>query len=65
MLLKVVVNATLTALGSYTKVAIAVVLHSDRVAPDIALILNGLCTQLGAFLGAILFFNLVYFTDLF
>lgn len=55
----------MSGLGSYTKVTIAVTLHSDKVAPDVALILNGLCTQLGSLLGAVLFFNLVYSTHLF
>ena len=62
---QITANAAMTALGSYTKVTIAVVLHSDKIAPDIALILNGICTQLGALIGAVVFFSLVYSTDLF
>ena len=65
LLFQVIVNGVMTGLGSYTKVAIAVTLHADSVAPDLALILNGICTQLGALLGAVVFFILVYFTDLF
>lgn len=50
---------------TYTKVGIAVIMHNDPVNNDTALLLNGISTQLGSLLGALLFFCLVYYTSIF
>ena len=62
---QVVVNVAIGALSSYAKVGVAVQLHADKINKDVALLANGVFTQLGSMLGALLFFILVNFTDLF
>lgn len=59
--MNVIVNAT----ASYAKVGIAFQLHADQTSKDLALLMNGVFTQLGSLLGAVLFFCLVYFTHIF
>lgn len=56
---------TISALVAYTKVGIAVQLYVRGKDRDTALLLAGIITQLGALLGAVLFFVLVYFTNIF
>lgn len=56
---------TISALVAYTKVGIAVQLYVQGKDRDTALLLAGIITQLGALLGAVLFFVLVYFTNIF
>lgn len=56
------VNVSIAGLVAYAKVGAVVQLHVDG---DIALYLAGLVTQLGSLLGALLFFVLVYYTNLF
>ena len=56
---------TISALVAYTKVGIAVQLYVRGEDRDTALLLAGIITQLGALLGAVLFFVLVYFTNIF
>ena len=58
-------NVAIGALASYAKVGIAVQLHADKSNKDAALLANGILTQLGSLLGALLFFVLVNFTNLF
>ena len=60
-----VFSVLFSALVSYTRVCVAVQLHTQEKDRDMALLLAGITTQLGAMLGAILFFVLVYFTDIF
>lgn len=64
-LIQVIIHLTAIALVSYTRVCVAVQLHTQEKDRDMALLLAGITTQLGAMLGAILFFVLVYFTDIF
>ena len=64
-LIQVIIHLTAVALVSYTRVCVAVQLHTQEKDRDMALLLAGITTQLGAMLGAILFFVLVYFTDIF
>ena len=64
-LIQVIIHLTAIALVSYTRVCVAVQLHTQEKDRDVALLLAGITTQLGAMLGAILFFVLVYFTDIF
>ena len=64
-LVQVIIHLTAIALVSYTRVCVAVQLHTQEKDRDMALLLAGITTQLGAMLGAILFFVLVYFTDIF
>lgn len=60
-----IVHVTISALVAYTKVGIAVQLYVQGEDRDTALLLAGIITQLGALLGAVLFFVLVYFTNIF
>ena len=53
------------ALVSYSKVSLVVILHGQGTDRDSALFLVGVVIQLGAFLGAVVFFVLIYFTDLY
>ena len=64
-LIQVIIHLTAVALVSYTRVCVAVQLHTQEKDRDMALLLAGITTQLGAMLGAILFFVLIYFTDIF
>ena len=58
-------NVAISALVAYAKVGVVVQLHTQAQERDTALLLAGLVTQLGSMLGAVLFFVLVYFTDIF
>ena len=60
-----IVHVTISVLVAYTKVGIAVQLHVQGKDRDTALLLAGIITQLGAMLGAVIFFVLVYFTNVF
>ncbi len=55
---------TVAAIASYTKLSIAVQLHHDHD-KDVALFLAGAITQIGSFVGSILFFALVFFTNIY
>ena len=50
---------------SYIKVSLVVLLHTQAADRDSALILVGVAIQLGSMFGAVLFFLLVIFTDIF
>ena len=63
--LQVVVNIIVSASSSYAKVSIAFQLYADKTSRDLALLMNGVFTQLGSLIGAVLFFSLVYFTSVF
>ena len=62
---QVVVYVVFKAVVAYTKVSLVVLLHNQGADRDSALFLVGVVIQLGSFLGALLLFSLVYFTDLF
>ena len=51
-------------LSAYVKLSIVVQLHCKEN-NDVTLFIAGAVTQLGSLLGAILFFVLVYFTDVY
>ncbi len=59
------VNVSISGLVAYAKVGAVVQLHTRQDNRDVALLLAGLITQLGSLLGAVLFFVLVYFTNIF
>ena len=63
--LQVVVNVIISVTSSYAKIGIVFQLHADQTNKGLALLMNGVFTQLGSLLGAILFFCLVYFTGIF
>ena len=52
------------ALASYTKLSIVVNLHHNQN-NDITLFVAGAATQLGSLIGAVIFFILVYFTNIY
>ena len=62
---QVVVPTAISALVSYTKVGVVVQLHDKERDQDTALLLAGIVTQLGSLLGAVLFFILVYYANIF
>ena len=63
--IQIIVNVILNTMVTYTKVGIAVIMHNDPINNDTALLLNGISTQSGSLLGALLFFCLVYYTSFF
>ena len=63
--MQVIVNISIAALTSYNKLSIAVQLHCNEENRDTSLFLSGAITQLGSLTGALLFFILVYFTNIF
>lgn len=59
-------NIAISSLASYAKVGAAVQLHSNAQGNrDTLLFLAGIVTQIGSLLGALLFYVLVYYTDVF
>lgn len=58
-------NIAVAALVSYAKVGAVVQLHCSQSDKDTALLLAGVVTQIGSVLGALLFFVLVYYTNVF
>lgn len=62
--LQVAIYISIAALTAYTKLSIAVQLHSNDN-NDTALFLAGAITQLGSLLGSVLFFILVFYTHIY
>lgn len=63
-ILQVFAYIAVSALASYTKLSIVVQLHTNQN-NDVSLFMAGLVTQFGSLLGAVLFFVLVYFTNIY
>lgn len=63
--LQVLVNVAISVIVSYMKVGSIVQLHTNNGDRDTALLLAGVAFQLGSLLGAVLFFLLVYYADIF
>jgi riboflavin transporter 2 len=61
----IIVYVLLKGLSCYTKVGITNILHSDPCSSDTALFLNGISTQTGSLVGSVLFFVLVYYSNLY
>lgn len=63
-LLQVFAYIAVSAITSYTKLSVVVQLHhTDN--NDVALFIAGTVTQLGSLIGAVVFFFLVYFTNIY
>ena len=58
-------HIAISAVVSYTKVAVVTQLHSCEKDRDSALLLGGIAVQLGSLLGALLFFFLVNYAKIF
>ena len=50
---------------AYSKVGLVILLHGQGSERDSALFLVGVVIQLGSFVGAVIFFCLVYFANIF
>lgn len=59
------VYVVFSGMVAYSKVGLVVLVHGQGKDRDTALFLVGVAIQLGSFFGAILFFCLVYYTNLF
>lgn len=60
----VLVNVAISSMVAYVKVGVTVQLHSYSE-KNLALTVGGVVNQLGSLLGAMLFFGLVYYTNIF
>lgn len=62
---QVIVNVAISAMVTYAKVGVTSQLHGYSENQNLALTVGGVVTQLGSLTGALVFFALVYYTNIF